>query len=163
MVLFNMSYTAPINRPGLPVLTATQVWRCVERKVRHAEDFVLAIVNTELLSESPTELKRRVTFAANGHPAGVKEAVETCRIYEPCRVDFFAADGSTITNAISVGPGDDDSNPYYTYIFEWRHPEIKEGSAEAVAQKEADWKTTKLAVEATIDTMHKLVAEGADA
>ncbi|CAO1601219.1 hypothetical protein XANCAGTX0491_004886 [Xanthoria calcicola] len=84
-------------------------------------------------------------------------------MYEPCRVDFVAADGSTITNAISVGPGGDDWNSYYTYIFEWRHPDIDEGSAEAALQKDADWKTTKLAVEATIDTMHKLVAEGADA
>lgn len=140
MVVFNMSYTAPINRPGLPMLSATQIWRCVDRKVRHAEDFVPAIVHTELLSESRTELKRRVTFAADGHPAGIKEAVETCRMYEPCRVDFVAADGSTITNAISVGPGGDDWNLYYTYIFEWRHPDIDEGSAEAAAQKAADWK-----------------------
>ncbi|KAL8784356.1 MAG: hypothetical protein Q9213_004008 [Squamulea squamosa] len=157
MVVFNMSYTVPINRPGLPVLTETQIWRCVDRKVRHAEQFVPSIVHTELLSESGTELKRRITFARDGHPAGAKDAVETCRMYEPCRVDFVAADGSTITNAVSFGPGGD---AYYTYIFEWRHPEINEGSAAAVAQKEADWKTTRLAVEATIDTMHRLVAEG---
>ncbi|KAI4235393.1 MAG: hypothetical protein LQ349_003192 [Xanthoria aureola] len=62
-------------------------------------------------------------------------------MYEPCRVDFVAADGSTITNAISVGPGGDDWNSYYTYIFEWRHPDIDEGSAEAALQKDADWKT----------------------
>ena len=114
----------------------------MDRKVRHAEQFVPAIVNTELLSESRTELKRRVTFARDGHPAGIQDAIETCRLYEPCRVDFIAADGSTITNAVSIGPGNDDDglNSYYTYIFEWRHPEINEGSAEAAAQKQADWK-----------------------
>ncbi|KAL8653734.1 MAG: hypothetical protein Q9210_001921 [Variospora velana] len=160
MVVFNMAYTAPINRSGLPVLTPTQIWTCMERKVRHAEQFVPAIVNTEVLSESRTELERRVTFAPDGHPAGAKDAVETCKMHEPCRVDFVAADGSTITNAVSVGPDGDGWNSYYTYIFEWRHPEINEGSVEAVDQKKADWKTTRLAVEATIDTMHKLVGEG---
>ncbi|KAL8996035.1 MAG: hypothetical protein Q9169_004347 [Polycauliona sp. 2 TL-2023] len=151
MVVFNMSYTAPINRPGLPTLTSTQIWTCVDRKVHHAEQFVPAIVHTEVLSESATELKRRVTFAPNGHPAGAKDAVETCKIYEPCRVDFIAADGSTITNAVSIGSG---SDLYYTYIFEWRHPEIKEGSDEAGRQKEADWKVCIL------HCSHLLVAEG---
>ena len=145
MVVFNMSYTAPINRPGLPVLTSSQIWTCIDRKVRHAEQFVPAIVNTEVLSESPTELKRRVTFAPNGHPAGAKDALETCKLHEPCRVDFVALDGSIITNAVSVGPGNDDSDLYYSYIFEWRHPELDDGSAKAIAQKEADWKVRKAA------------------
>ncbi|EER29456.1 hypothetical protein D8B26_003999 [Coccidioides posadasii str. Silveira] len=185
MVVFNMSYTAPINQKGRRSLTASQIWECIERKVRNAEQFVSAIINTEILSESATEVTRRVTFAPHGHPAGAAEAVETCRMYKPCRVDFVAADGSTITNAVSVGPGGDEEF-YYTYIFEWHHPEIAEGTPEASAQRIADWKvcrrrltehfasshpklishiygssqTTKLAVEATIDTMHRLVAEG---
>ncbi|KAG2419499.1 hypothetical protein HFD88_004295 [Aspergillus terreus] len=158
MVVFNLSYTAPINRPGSPALTQDQIWKCVDLKVRHAEKFVPAIVRTELLSESAGELTRRITFAPGGHPSGKTDAVETCRLFAPTRVDFIAADGSTIINAVSVGV---DGNYYYTYIFEWRHPEIAEGSMkEAEAQRSADWETTKLAVEATIETMHRLVKEG---
>ncbi|OJJ68594.1 hypothetical protein ASPBRDRAFT_199026 [Aspergillus brasiliensis CBS 101740] len=161
MVTFNLSYTAPINRPNHhPTLTPSLVWKCIDRKVRHAEQFVPAIVKTELLSESATELKRRVNFAPNGHPAGATEAIETCRLYEPCRVEFVAADGSSIINAVSRGSSDDENDLYYTYIFEWRHPDLVEGSVEALAQWERDWKTTQLAVEATIDTMRRLVAEG---
>ncbi|KAK2879440.1 hypothetical protein FQN49_000875 [Arthroderma sp. PD_2] len=160
MVVFNMSFTAPINQQGRPTLTASQAWNCVAFKVRHAEKFVPAIVKTEILSQSSTEVKRRVKFAPGGHPAGNQYAEETCRLYEPCRVDFVSADGSVITNAISAGSGRDGEDLYYTYIFEWRHPEIMEDTAEADAQREADWKTTRLAVSATIDAMHRLVAEG---
>ncbi|KAI1499967.1 hypothetical protein F5X99DRAFT_388307 [Biscogniauxia marginata] len=167
MVTFNLSYTAPINPPDVETkLTISQVWACINSKVRHAEKFVPAIVNTEILSESATDgaglvLERRVTFAPGGHPAGAKDAVETCKFYEPCRVDFVSADGSIITNVVSVGPSGKSDDLHYTYVFEWRHPGIEANSSEAESQKEADWKTARLAVESTIETMRRLVRESA--
>jgi hypothetical protein len=146
MVTFNLSYTAPINAPGIePVLTHSQIWKCIDLKVRHAEQFVPAIANTEVLSESTAEgggvvLNRRITFAPGAHPAGTKEAIERCKFYEPCRVDFVAADGSIITNAISLSSTGKPEDLYFTYIFEWRHPSMEAHSSGAIAQEEADWK-----------------------
>ncbi|KAK0665926.1 hypothetical protein QBC41DRAFT_257156 [Cercophora samala] len=167
MVTFNLSYTAPINPPNAsPILTQSQIWACIKLKVRHAEQFVPAITNTEILSESTkgettVSLIRRVTFAPGGHPAGAESAVETCRFFEPCRVDFVGADGSAIINAVSRGPpGGEAHELYYTYIFEWRHPDLEAGSEAAGRQEEADWVTTQLAVNATIATMRRMVREG---
>jgi len=153
MVTFNLSYTAPVNPPGAePVLTQSQIWECIKRKVRHAEQFVPAITQTEILSESKVEgevvsLQRRITFAPGGHPAGAENAVETCRFFAPCRVDFVAADGSAIINAVSVGPTAQPDDLNYTYIFEWRHPDLKANTREAEIQKEADWKVGNLHVQ----------------
>ncbi|CAP65899.1 uncharacterized protein PODANS_5_11020 [Podospora anserina S mat+] len=150
MATFNLSYTAPINPPGAsPVLTQSQIWECIKRKVRHAEHFVPAITKTEILSESKegetvVSLKRRITFAPGGHPAGAENAVETCHFFEPCRVDFVGADGSAIINAVSRGPGVEAQDLNYTYIFEWRHPELEAGSEEAAKQREADWAVSAL-------------------
>ena len=146
MVTFNLAYTAPINPPGAePVLSQAQIWECISRKVIHAEQFVPAITKTEVLSESTSEgggivLQRRITFAPGGHPAGAESAVETCKFFEPCRVDFIAADGSVIINAVSLGSSGKPEDLNYTYIFEWRHPNIEAHSREAETQKEADWK-----------------------
>jgi len=161
MVTFNLSYTAPINVPGAePVLTQSQIWKCMNRKVRNAEQFVPAILDTEILFDRGTVLERLVTFAPGAHPGGAKNAVETCKFYEPCRVDYVAADGSIITNAVSTGSIGTPEDLHYTYIFEWRHPEIKAHSIEAKTQEEADWKICKIAVNSTIDTMRRLVREG---
>lgn len=147
MVTFNISYTVPVNAPGVePVLTQSQVWECMKRKVRHAPEFVPGVTGTEILSEGTApsgggvvQLQRRVTFAPGFHPAGAMEAVETCRLYEPCRTDFVAADGAVITSVVSLGQTGKPEDLNYTYIFEWRHEGIEAGSAEAKAQLDIDW------------------------
>ncbi|KAI0123265.1 hypothetical protein BJ170DRAFT_713397 [Xylariales sp. AK1849] len=163
MVVFNLSYTAPINEPGVePVLSQEQVWSCIHRKVRHAEEFVSAIRSTEIFSKSVSELgnlvlERRLTFDPSTHPAGAEYATETCKFYEPCRVDFVSTTGSVITNIVSAGPTRKPEDLLYTYVFQWLHPEIETGSPEAERQEEADWKMTKIAVISTIETMRRLI------
>ncbi|KAB5531214.1 hypothetical protein GE09DRAFT_1146254 [Coniochaeta sp. 2T2.1] len=165
MVTFNLSYTAPINPPDTDViLTKSQIWTCMQQKVRRAEQFVSAIEKTEVLSESVSGgvvlLQRRLTFAPGGHPAGARHAEETCKFYEPCRVDFLAADGSVVTNVVSLGPSGREDDLHYTYVFEWRHPGVEAGSEAAARQAEADWKVAKIAVNSTIKTIRRLVKEG---
>ncbi|KAF2964216.1 hypothetical protein GQX73_g9358 [Xylaria multiplex] len=167
MVTFNLSYTVPINIPGTqPLLTQSQVWECMKRKVRNASDFVAGITKTEILSETITPdgglvIERRVTFAPRFHPAGAEDAVETCKLYEPCRIDFVAADGSTITSVVSSGPTAKPEDLHYTYVFEWRHKHIEDyNSDEAVTQRGVDWDITQATVNITVDTMRRLVREG---
>ncbi|KAI0539687.1 hypothetical protein GGR58DRAFT_499922 [Xylaria digitata] len=167
MVTFNLSYTVPVNISGTgPLLTQKQVWEYMKRKVRNASDFVAGITKTEILSEAITPdgavvIERKVTFAPGFHPAGAKDAVETCKLYEPCRIDFVAVDGSTITSIVSSGPTAKPEDLHYTYVFEWRHKYIEDyNSEEAVTQRGIDWKITQATVNGTVDTMRRLVREG---
>lgn len=58
MVTINVAYTAPINPPSTsPVLTLPQVWAGLERKVRAGQDFVGAIVSTDVIGEKMDQQK----------------------------------------------------------------------------------------------------------
>jgi hypothetical protein len=60
--------------------------------------------------------------------------------YEPCRVVFQQEDGSTVTNVISKGP---DGELYMSYVFEWRHADVAEGSERASQLEAAHWKVSQ--------------------
>jgi len=164
-VTINLAYTAPINPAGAsPVLTQAQVWAGLQRKVRRAFEFVPIIKTCNILSEenAPTTkqhtIVREVQFApGQGPKAGGQPVKETCLHFPPCRVDFQQEDGSTISNVVSKGQ---DGELWMTYVFEWRHAEVQEGSAEAKELEEKHWKTAKIAVEGSIDTIRRLVKEG---
>lgn len=146
MVSINIAYTAPINPEGASLaLTQAQVWAGLRRKVRHAEEFVPVIVACEVLQEEGEKVIREVVFAAKGGPHNSKPGEnkpvkETCVHYPPARVDFEQEDGSTISNIVSKGPG---GELLMTYSFEWRHPDVAEGSAEAVGLEESHWKVSE--------------------
>jgi hypothetical protein len=138
MVVINVGYTAPINRPGeTPVVSAAQVWQGLQRKVRHAQEFVPAITHCEVLDETTTEtggavITRNVTFAAGSGPKGGGVPVkEVCYHYAPCRVDFQQEDGSRISNFVTSGPSGEPEDLFLSYVFEWRHPGVDEGSEKA--------------------------------
>ncbi|KAH8902920.1 DUF1857-domain-containing protein [Coniochaeta sp. PMI_546] len=167
MVVINLGYTAPINRPGeSPTLSVAQVWQGLKRKVRHAEEFVPVIVHCEVLDEKTTEtgeevVTRAVKFAAGSGPKGGNVPVkEVCHHYAPCRVDFQQEDGSRISNFVSSGPSGEPDDLFMSYVFEWRHPEVEQGSAKAKELEEGHKKTAKLAVESSIKTIRRLVEEG---
>jgi hypothetical protein len=127
MVSFYIAYTAPINPTSAsPILTRAQVWAGLQRKIRHAEEFVPAIIGCAVLSEKGDEVIREVELKPGVGPAG--KVREVCRSFEPSWVDFEQADGSTIKNVVSDGPG---GELFMTYIFEWRHAELEAGSEEA--------------------------------
>ncbi|KAI0184053.1 hypothetical protein EV127DRAFT_486492 [Xylaria flabelliformis] len=163
MVTFNIAYTAPINKNGAtPTLTQSQVWEGLKLKVRRAQDFVSAITECQVLSEEtlPTgelQITRQVQFVPTTTHKANGAVKEVCVHYAPCRVAFQQEDGSTVTNIISKRP---DGELLMSYVFEWRHPDVPEGSDRAAQLEEAHWKMAKMAVESSIDTIRRLVTEG---
>ncbi|KAB5513363.1 hypothetical protein GE09DRAFT_1231984 [Coniochaeta sp. 2T2.1] len=166
MVVINLGFTAPINRPGESPLTAGQVWQGLKRKVRHAEEFVPVITDCEVLDEKTTEtgeevVTRTVKFAAGSGPKGGGVPVkEVCYHYAPCRVDFQQEDGSRISNFVTSGASNNPEDLCLTYVFEWRHPGVEEGSNKAEELKAQHSKTAQMAVESSIKTIRQLVEEG---
>ncbi|KAI0384043.1 hypothetical protein F5Y04DRAFT_293445 [Hypomontagnella monticulosa] len=164
MVTFNLAYTAPVNPAGAtPALTLPQIWAGLERKVRKAQEFVPIIEECTVLSEETSQeagnftIVREVRFKAGFEPgSGGVLVKETCVHYPPCRVDFKQPDGSSVSNVVSAGP---DGELLMTYVFEWRYPGVKEGSEEAKALEEKSWKTAKMAVHGSIDTIRRLVKD----
>ncbi|KAK0618873.1 hypothetical protein B0T14DRAFT_403396, partial [Immersiella caudata] len=135
MVVFNLGFTAPINPPGIsPVLTPTQVWAGLQRKVRHAEEFVPLFSACEVLSEEPgaTDFDpytviRAVTISPNFRPPG-GPIRNVCKLYAPSRVDFLREDGTKFSNYVTQGPSGEETDMFMTYVFEWRHAGVEEGS-----------------------------------
>ena len=147
MVTINIAYTAPINPAGAePALTQSQIWVGLKRKVRRAPEFVPLILSCEVLREDETEgnerVVREVRFADSQGPDPKPSAPirETCVHYPPSRVDFQQENGSTISNIVSSGP---DGELLMTYSFEWRHPEVEEGSAKAAELEQSHRKVSQ--------------------
>ncbi|KAI0023730.1 hypothetical protein F4780DRAFT_20342 [Xylariomycetidae sp. FL0641] len=159
MVTINLAYTAPINPAGsAPVLNQAQVWAGLEKKVRRAQDFVPVIEACAVLAETTLpsgdlQVQREVRFRGREEDP----VHEVCTHFAPCRVVFEQKDGSTITNVISKGR---EGELLMSYVFEWRHPQVVEGSEEAGELEQQHWKTAKMAVESSIDTIRRMVQEG---
>ncbi|OGE48696.1 hypothetical protein PENARI_c026G04058 [Penicillium arizonense] len=152
----NIAFTAPINPPGhSPVLTVDQIWNGLLLKIRSAETFVpAAIQSTKVVSES---------YDDNGNPVTVREVLfresqkavqETVTAFEASRVEFVQSEGSKINNVISEGA---DGELYMTYMFEWRHPGVSKEELAALAEKERTM--SQMAVEGTIKVLRQLVEE----
>ncbi|TGJ84374.1 hypothetical protein E0Z10_g4390 [Xylaria hypoxylon] len=144
MVTHNVAYTSPINKAGAtPILTQAQVWEGLKLKVRRAQDFVPAITACEVLSEEtlPTG-ELQTTRLVELVPAGgsAKSVKEVCMEYAPCRVTFQQEDGSSVMNVISTRP---DGELLLSYIFEWRHPDVAEGSEKASQLEAAHWEVSQ--------------------
>lgn len=84
-----IAFTSPINPSGAsPVLTKEQIWACLHRKVRHAEDFVGgAIKTTDVLSESKDEHGRQVITREVVFADGDRRVKEVCTFYDGVKVD----------------------------------------------------------------------------
>jgi hypothetical protein len=86
MVNIHVAYTEPINPPNSPpVLIKEQVWNGLQRKIRHAEEFVPVIERTEVLEENGNEVVRVAHFAGRDGGKG-HEIREVCRSYWPTKV-----------------------------------------------------------------------------
>lgn len=84
-----IAFTAPINpSESSPVLSKEQIWACLHRKVRNAEEFVGgAIKSTEVLSESKDEHGRLVITREVVFAEGDRRVKEVCTFYEGVKVD----------------------------------------------------------------------------
>lgn len=98
MVTINCAYTEPINPSGgSPVLTQDQIWKGLQRKIRHAQDFVPVITGTDVVEEKDNEVTRVAHFKAMHEPDGKtvrKEGhsvKEVCKSYYPTKVRFFSS------------------------------------------------------------------------
>ncbi|KAL2135255.1 hypothetical protein VTI74DRAFT_9240 [Chaetomium olivicolor] len=175
ILTINLGYTAPINRPNQsPILAPAQVWAGLQRKVRRAQDFVPVITACEVLSTSapsPTDtdaaagcteiVTRTVTFAPGRGPLpgeGEKKVREVCKLFPPCRVDFWQEDGTKIANYVTQGEGEGEL--YLTYVFQWRVEGVEEGSEQTSELEKGFRQTARMAVEESIKAIRTMVEEG---
>ncbi|PSN68864.1 DUF1857-domain-containing protein [Corynespora cassiicola Philippines] len=160
MPTFHLSYTARINPAGAsPTLTYPQIWTGLQRKIRHAEEFVPVIQGCEVLSDEAGVVKRKVQFKP-GAGAASDTAVEVVRSFYPSWVDFVQEDGATIRNIVADGPSGELDDLHMTYMFEIRRPDLKEGSAEAEQELKRLKGMAKNAVESSIVTIREMVKDG---
>jgi hypothetical protein len=154
----NIAFTAPINPAGVsPKLRSDQIWAGLRLKIRSAETFVpAAIQSTTVISESidPTT-GNEVTLREVVFVEGQRLVQETVTAFEPSRAVFVQPDGSTIANVVSE---DGDGELFMTYTFEWRHPGASKEELAAFLEKEK--RGSKMAVEGTIAVLRKLAQEG---
>lgn len=153
----NIAFTAPINPLGVtPVLTPEQIWNGLLLKIRSAETFVPAAIQS-------TKVVNELVDPSTGNSVVVREVLfretqktvqETVTAFETTRVEFVQPDGSKISNVVSAGAGDE---LYMTYVFEWRHPDVSKEELRALYEKEK--KMSQMAVEGTIKVLRQLVQE----
>jgi hypothetical protein len=101
----NIAFTASINPPGVTlVFSRSQVWAGLELKIRSAETFVPArIQSTDVLSED--------VDATSGYPVTIRDVVfvedqrkvrETVTAHKDCKLVFVHPDGNTIQNVSAM-------------------------------------------------------------
>lgn len=88
MVNVHCAYTEPINPAGAsPTLSRDQIWRGLQRKIRHAQDFVPVIEGTDVLEEKDNEVTRIAHFKSMGGKSAHSEK-EVCKSYYPTKVGW---------------------------------------------------------------------------
>ena len=75
-------------------------------------------------------------------------------------MDFHQPDGALITNTVSDGPGLTEHDYNMTYTFEWRHPDVTEGSEEHKKLTKDAIQMAKMAVHSSIEAMRKMAEKG---
>ncbi|KAJ5763260.1 hypothetical protein N7533_001941 [Penicillium manginii] len=150
----NVAFTAPINPPGTTPLSLSQVWAGLLLKIRSAETFVAAAIeSTDVISESTDSQGNSVTTREVLFRETQKKVKEVVTAFETCRVEFQQPDGSRVSNVISEGAG---GELYMTYVFEWRHPGVPKEELAALLEKEK--RMSRMAVEGTLKVMHQSFA-----
>jgi len=76
------------------------------------------------------------------------------------QVDFWQPNGALITNTISDGEGLTEHDYNMTYTFEWRYPDVKEGTDEADKLMKQSVQGAKMAVHKSIEAMRKMAQAG---
>jgi hypothetical protein len=159
MVKLYFAHTSPINPPNAsPVLTHTQVWAGLQRKIRFAQEFVPIIESCTVLSDENGVVTREVTFKKGAAPKETAKEVVTG--FGNAWVDFVQEDGSVVKNIVSDNGAGGDENLHMTYAFEMDFPQIEDGSKEAEAQLSKMKGTARMAVEKSIDTIRAMVGDG---
>ena len=75
------------------------------------------------------------------------------------QADFFNLEsGAYISNIVSQGK--DETDLYLTFYFDWKYPNMKEGSKEEKETSDQLWNMAKKAVQHTIDNARNMAKEG---
>lgn len=92
MVQINVAHTTKINPEGAtPVLTHSQVWNALQRKMRAPQEFVSVMESCEVLEDKDGVVKRRVVFKKGVTPWD--EVVEVATSFWPdwvSELSFFS-------------------------------------------------------------------------
>jgi hypothetical protein len=92
MVTFHIAYTAPINPPSSsPTLSIPQIWTGLQRKVRHAQEFV-PVMESCTVQKEEDGIVTRVVKLRDG-----PEATEVVTSFYPSWV-------SSSTNSFAIEP-----------------------------------------------------------
>ncbi|KAK3168864.1 hypothetical protein OEA41_005312 [Lepraria neglecta] len=158
MVILYQSQTLPINSPSAsPTLSIDEVWEVMLLKCRKPELFVAPMSSSAVIEETPTFMKRSVTFKEGMGPPG-GEVIEELQIRAPWKVDFYNLNsGAFINNTVSQGK--DETDLYLTFYFEWPYPDMQEGSKEAKEMSDKLWSMAKKTVQHTIDYARDMAKE----
>lgn len=89
------AFTAPVNPSGSPLISRTQLWAGLQRKVRHAEIFVPVFTDCKVTKEETVDGNKVITRRAiikDGMIEFVKERYieEVCTLFELTKVDFLS-------------------------------------------------------------------------
>jgi len=165
MVTINCAYTEPINPSGAqPILTRAQIWKGLQRKIRQAQDFVPVITGCDVLEDNHAaggnEVVREAHFQGDGDGKPGRTVREVCRSFWPSKVDFHQPNGAVITNTVSDGEALDGMDLHMTYTFEWRYPDVEEGSEEHERLRESCVRGAKMAVHSSIEAMRGMARRG---
>ncbi|PKY07908.1 DUF1857-domain-containing protein [Aspergillus campestris IBT 28561] len=158
MVRIHAARTLPVNPPDAPfVLTRRQLWKALQRKIRHADEFVPAMKKCVVVKDSNDIVLRECLLET---PSGeTKTMTEEVTSHGEQFIIFRQLDGSVTTNLVSNGEDLGDRGLQLTYFFEWDHPDIQEGTPaydEAVEQKNT---IGLMAVKKSIETARQLVQD----
>ncbi|KAM0719755.1 hypothetical protein Q7P37_003888 [Cladosporium fusiforme] len=160
---FSLSLTTLLSRPqelAAVGRNVSPIWKGLQRKIRHAEDFVPIIEKTDVIEDDkPNEVVRVAHFVeAFGQPAHTVR--EVCKSYYPTKVDFWQPNGALITNTVSDGPGLTEKDYNMTYTFEWIYENVAEGSEEHKKLELQHREGAQTAVHKSIEALRRMAAAG---
>ncbi|MCJ1318517.1 hypothetical protein MMC15_003847 [Xylographa vitiligo] len=149
--------TLPINPPASsPVLTIPQIWAGLIIKCREPQQFVAAMSDCRVTSETETQIMRIITIGKDGAmgPAGT-ELQERIELTKPIQADFYQDNGTYISNIVSVGP-EETKDLYMTFTFSIVVPEGTDTQAEYANTVTMGLETVKH----TIEVVRGMAKEG---
>lgn len=154
----HLAWTSPINPTGAtPILTRAQIWKGLERKVRHAEEFVGgAISSTEVIEETEDEKGYEMVVRDVMFSETKQKTREYCVLYPCMKVEFIQREGTKVINTVSDGA---DGQLYMTYQFDWLFPEETD---EAKRNELSDryMVIARTAVDKSIEAIREMVKDG---
>ncbi|KAG8695353.1 hypothetical protein FRC11_001542 [Ceratobasidium sp. 423] len=149
MSIFNYSYT--IAFPKDTKITMAQAFEALRIKCREPMKFVPVIVGCEVLEETPTYFKRKITLNT-----GI-DVIEEGDIYAPSLVTFKGDSGTYITNILSE---DVNGDLYLTFTFAMPIRSPIAGSEEEIAEKKWVRDLASGAAEKSLKSIFEMFDEG---